>query len=127
VTAFARKPTVGVKVGSLTIGGGAPIVVQAMTNTDTADAAATAQQILELWQAGAELVRITVNNDQAAKAVPEIRARLHDAGCTVPLVGDFHFNGHLLLTRSPQCAEVWTSTASTPETWGAGKRRTKTS
>lgn len=123
MTAFARKPTVGVKVGSLTIGGGAPIVVQAMTNTDTADAAATAQQILELWQAGAELVRITVNNDQAAKAVPEIRARLHDAGCAVPLVGDFHFNGHLLLTRYPQCAEVLDKYRINPGNVGRGQKK----
>lgn len=123
MTAFLRKPTVGVKVGALTIGDRAPIVVQAMTNTDTADAAATAQQIFELWQAGAELVRITVNNDQAAKAVPEIRARLDDAGCAVPLVGDFHFNGHLLLTRYPRCAEVLDKYRINPGNVGRGQKK----
>ncbi|HVS12654.1 MAG TPA: flavodoxin-dependent (E)-4-hydroxy-3-methylbut-2-enyl-diphosphate synthase, partial [Thermoanaerobaculia bacterium] len=93
-----RRPTVGVRVGPATapviLGGGAPIVVQSMTNTDTADAAATARQARELAEAGSELVRITVNVDDAARAVPEIRARLDDAGCGVPLIGDFHYNGH---------------------------------
>lgn len=123
MTVFPRKPTVGVNVGPLTIGGGAPIVVQAMTNTDTADAAATAQQVVALWQAGAELVRITVNNDQAAKAVPEIRARLDDAGCPVPLVGDFHFNGHLLLTRHPDCAKVLDKYRVNPGNVGRGQKK----
>ncbi len=123
VAASQRKTTVGVRVGSLTIGGGAPIVVQAMTNTDTADAAATAQQIFELWQAGAELVRITVNNEEAAKAVPEIRARLDDLGCSVPLVGDFHFNGHLLLTRYPQCAKLLDKYRINPGNVGRGQKK----
>lgn len=118
-----RKPTVAVRVGTVTIGGGAPVVVQAMTNTDTADAAATALQAFELWQAGAELVRITVNNDAAARAVPEIRARLHDMGCPVPLVGDFHFNGHLLLTRYPQCARALDKYRINPGNVGRGQKK----
>ncbi|MGC8916255.1 MAG: flavodoxin-dependent (E)-4-hydroxy-3-methylbut-2-enyl-diphosphate synthase [Thermoanaerobaculum sp.] len=118
-----RKPTVAVRVGTVTVGGGAPVVVQAMTNTDTADAVATARQVLELWEAGAELVRITVNNDQAAQAVPEIRARLDNAGCRVPLVGDFHFNGHLLLTRYPECARVLDKFRINPGNVGRGQRK----
>src|SRR4029079_13233760 len=96
--------TVGVKVGRVQVGGGAPIVVQSMTMTDTADAKATAQQRVELADAGSELVRVTVNIPEAAAAVPEIKARMLDAGCTAPLIGDFHYNGHLLLTRYPACA-----------------------
>lgn len=118
-----RKPTIPVRVGGVMIGGTAPIAVQAMTNTDTADAAATARQVFELWEAGAELVRITVNNDEAAQAVPEIRARLDDAGCPVPLVGDFHFNGHLLLTRYPQCAQVLDKYRINPGNVGRGKKK----
>lgn len=118
-----RNPTVAVRVGTVTVGGGAPVVVQAMTNTDTADAAATAQQVFELWEAGAELVRITVNNEQAAQAVPEIRARLDDAGCAVPLVGDFHFNGHLLLTRYPECARVLDKFRINPGNVGRGQKK----
>src|ERR1041384_8471185 len=87
--------TVGVKVGHVQVGGGAPVVVQSMTMTDTADAAATAQQCVELAAAGSELVRVTVNLPEAAAAVPEIRQRMVDAGCMAPLVGDFHYNGHL--------------------------------
>jgi len=118
-----RKRTVAVRIGDVTVGGGAPVVVQAMTNTDTADAAATAKQVFELWQAGAELVRITVNNDQAARAVPEIRQRLFDAGCPVPLVGDFHFNGHLLLTRFPQCAQALDKYRINPGNVGRGQKK----
>ena len=99
-----RRKTVGVKVGGLQVGGGAPIVVQSMTNTDTADIASTTQQCLELAKAGSELVRITVNVPDAAAAVPEIKQRLADAGCDVPLIGDFHYNGHALLTKYPRCA-----------------------
>ena len=91
-------------VGSVAVGSGHPIVVQSMTNTDTADAAATAAQVEALARAGSQLVRITVNNDEAATAVPEIAARLADAGITVPLIGDFHYNGHLLLPKDPACA-----------------------
>src|SRR5687768_1956502 len=96
--------TIGVKVGPVEVGGGAPVVVQSMTMTDTADAAGTARQCVELAEAGSEMVRVTVNVPEAAAAVPEIRQRMDDAGCTAPLIGDFHYNGHLLLTRFPECA-----------------------
>src|SRR5687768_18600218 len=96
--------TVGVRVGPVQVGGGAPIVVQSMTMTDTADAAATARQCVELAEAGSELVRVTVNVPEAAAAVPEVKRRMLDAGCRAPLIGDFHYNGHLLLTRYPDCA-----------------------
>ncbi|HUX68261.1 MAG TPA: flavodoxin-dependent (E)-4-hydroxy-3-methylbut-2-enyl-diphosphate synthase [Terriglobales bacterium] len=101
-----RRPTVAVRIGDVVVGGGHPIVVQSMTNTDTADAAATAQQIEDLARAGSELVRITVNTEAAAEAVPEIAARLARRGCEVPLIGDFHYNGHLLLTKFPACARA---------------------
>src|SRR5438445_9256527 len=93
--------TVGVKVGGVQVGGGAPIVVQSMTMTDTADARATAEQCVELAAAGSDMVRVTVNTPDAAAAVPEIKQRMVDAGCMAPLIGDFHYNGHLLLTRFP--------------------------
>jgi (E)-4-hydroxy-3-methylbut-2-enyl-diphosphate synthase len=96
--------TVGVKVGHVQVGGGAPIVVQSMTMTDTGDPRATAAQAIELAQAGSDLVRITVNTAEAARAVPEIKQRMLDAGCAAPLIGDFHYNGHLLLTRHPSAA-----------------------
>src|ERR1700721_3300952 len=99
-----RHKTVGVKVGNVQVGGGAPIVVQSMTNTDTADIASAAQQCFELAQAGSELVRITVNVPEAAAAVGEIKKRLVDAGCNVPIIGGFHYNGHVLLTKFPDCA-----------------------
>src|SRR3982751_6232131 len=98
--------TVGVKVGSVQVGGGAPVVVQSMTMTDTADAAATAQQCIELAEAGSEMVRVTVNLPEAAAAVPAIKQRMLDAGCEAPLIGDFHYNGHQLLTRYPDCARA---------------------
>src|ERR671931_254629 len=96
--------TIGVRVGRVQVGGGAPVVVQSMTMTDTADAEATARQCLELAEAGSEMVRVTVNLPEAAAAVPEIKRRMRDAGCAAPLIGDFHYNGHLLLTRFPACA-----------------------
>ena len=96
--------TVGVRVGRVQVGGGAPVVVQSMTMTDTADAVSTARQCIELAEAGSEMVRVTVNVPEAAAAVPEIKQRMLDAGCTAPLIGDFHYNGHLLLTRDPACA-----------------------
>ena len=96
--------TVGVKVGGVQVGGGAPVVVQSMTMTDTADAAGTSRQCIELAQAGSDMVRVTVNVPEAAAAVPEIKRRMLDAGVTAPLIGDFHYNGHLLLTRYPDCA-----------------------
>ncbi len=115
--------TIPVKVGPLQIGGGAPVAVQAMTLTDTADAAATARQSLELVEAGAELVRVTVNTPEAAAAVPEIKRRLVDAGCRAPLVGDFHYNGHLLLVRFPACAEALDKYRINPGNVGTGRRR----
>lgn len=105
VTEFARRrPTVTVRVRGVPVGSGSPVVVQSMTNTDTADAAATADQVAALYEAGSQKVRITVNNDEAAQAVPEIRQRLSDRGLDVPIIGDFHYNGHLLLTRYPAAA-----------------------
>ncbi len=115
--------TVGVKVGHVQVGGGAPVVVQSMTNTDTADVAATVQQCLELAQAGSELVRVTVNVPEAAAAMPEIRQRLRNTGCDVPLIGDFHYNGHVLLTKYPRCAEALDKYRINPGNVGAGQRR----
>ena len=100
-----RKKTYGVKVGHIQVGSGAPVVVQSMTNTDTADVETTLQQTLELAEAGSELVRWTVNVPEAAAAVPVIKKRLLDAGCRVPIIGDFHYNGHVLLTKYPDCAK----------------------
>jgi (E)-4-hydroxy-3-methylbut-2-enyl-diphosphate synthase len=102
----ARRTSVQVRVGSVAIGGGAPVVVQSMTNTDTADAEGTARQVMALARAGSEIVRITVDRDAAAKAVPKIRNILDREGCDVPLVGDFHYIGHKLLTENPACAEA---------------------
>jgi (E)-4-hydroxy-3-methylbut-2-enyl-diphosphate synthase len=118
-----RRKTTGVKVGHVTVGGGAPIVVQSMTNTDTADVMSTFQQCLELAQAGSELVRITVNIPEAAAAVPEIKQRLLDAGCNAPIIGDFHYNGHVLLRQYPKCAEALDKYRINPGNVGAGKRR----
>jgi len=118
-----RRVSVGVSVGPLTIGGGAPIVVQSMTNTDTADAATTAVQVEALARAGSELVRITVNTPEAAAAVAEIRRRLDDLGCRVPLIGDFHYNGHRLLTEYPDCAEALGKYRINPGNVGFGKKR----
>src|SRR5471032_1465636 len=115
--------TVAVKVGHVQVGGGAPVVVQSMTMTDTADARATAQQCIELAEAGSEMVRITVNLPEAAAAVPEIKQRMLDAGCTAPLIGDFHYNGHLLLTRYPDCATALDKYRINPGNVGTGRRR----
>ena len=101
-----RRSTVTARVGGVPIGSGHPIVVQSMTNTDTADVAATVRQVAALAQAGSELVRITVNNDEAAAAVPHIADGLDRLGIGVPVIGDFHYNGHLLLTRHPACART---------------------
>jgi (E)-4-hydroxy-3-methylbut-2-enyl-diphosphate synthase len=101
-----RRQTVSVDVGGVRIGSAHPVVVQSMTNTDTADVEGTVRQVAALWRAGSELVRVTVNNDEAAQAVPEIVAGLEQRGVPVPLVGDFHYNGHLLLTRYPECARA---------------------
>lgn len=118
-----RRKTHGVNVGHVRVGGGAPIVVQSMTNTDTADAAATAQQCLELAEAGSELVRVTVNVPEAAAAVPEIKKRLLGAGCSAPIIGDFHYNGHVLLTKYPACAAALDKYRINPGNVGAGQRR----
>src|ERR1700677_1225465 len=118
-----RHKTVGVKVGKIQVGGGAPVVVQSMTNTDTAAPSTTARQCLELAQAGSELVRITVNVPEAAAAVPEIKKRLLDAGSDVPLIGDFHYNGHVLLTKYPDCARDLDKYRINPGNVGHGQRR----
>src|ERR687897_1908087 len=101
-----RRQSVAVKVGNVTVGGGAPIVVQSMTNTDTADVDSTVRQVAALASAGSEIVRITVDRDEAAAAVPKIKERLDRIGVTVPLVGDFHYIGHQLLADHPACAEA---------------------
>ncbi len=115
--------TVGVRVGNVQVGGGAPVVVQSMTMTDTADPESTARQCIELAEAGSEMVRVTVNLPEAAAAVPEIKQRMLDAGVTAPLIGDFHYNGHLLLTRYPACAEALDKYRINPGNVGTGKRR----
>jgi (E)-4-hydroxy-3-methylbut-2-enyl-diphosphate synthase len=119
----ARRVASRVMVGPVAIGGGAPVVVQSMTNTDTADAAATARQVEELWRAGSELVRITVNTPEAAAQVAAIRARLDAAGCDVPLIGDFHYNGHKLLAQFPDCARALAKYRINPGNVGKGARR----
>jgi len=96
-TSIVRRPTRRVLVGHVPVGGGAPVVVQSMTNTDTADIPGTVAQVHALWQAGSELVRLTVNTEETARAVPVIREKLDALGCNVPLIGDFHFNGHRLI------------------------------
>lgn len=121
--AFAsRHQTVTARVGNVPVGSAHPVVVQSMTNTDTADAAGTAEQVESLAEAGSQLVRITVNNDQAAAAVPEIVQRLRDRGVDVPVIGDFHYNGHLLLARYPACAQALAKYRINPGNVG-GKRR----
>ena len=118
-----RRLSREVRVGGVVIGGGAPIVVQSMTNTDTADVRATVDQVAELARAGSELVRITVNSPQAAAAMPRIRERLDLVGCRVPLVGDFHFNGHKLLTQYPDCARALAKYRINPGNVGRGAKR----
>jgi (E)-4-hydroxy-3-methylbut-2-enyl-diphosphate synthase len=118
-----RKITHQVSVGDVKVGGGAPIVVQSMTNTDTADVTATVNQIIELAQAGSEIVRVTVNTEEAAKAVAEIRNQLDRKGHTVPIVGDFHFNGHRLLEKYPDCAAALDKYRINPGNVGRGKAR----
>ena len=118
-----RRRSTQVLVGGVAIGGGAPIVVQSMTNTDTADVEATVRQVFELAQAGSELVRITVNSPEAAAQVATIRDRLDALGCAVPLVGDFHFNGHKLLTQFPDCARALAKFRINPGNVGKGAKR----
>ncbi len=117
-----RRHTVTASVGGVQIGAGHPVVVQSMTNTDTADASATANQVEALTKAGSQLVRVTVNNEDAARAVPEITARLADRGIGVPIVGDFHYNGHLLLTRFPECARALAKYRINPGNVGSKRR-----
>jgi (E)-4-hydroxy-3-methylbut-2-enyl-diphosphate synthase len=117
-----RRPTVTCRVGSVSIGSSHPVVVQSMTNTETADAAATAEQTRHLAEAGSELVRITVNTREAARAVPEIRRRLDDLGVAAPLVGDFHYNGHLLLGEFPECARSLDKYRINPGNVGVGEK-----
>lgn len=118
-----RHVTVPVKVGEVTVGGDAPIVVQSMTNTDTADVEATVNQVVDLARAGSELVRITVNNEAAARAVAAIREVLDARSIKVPLVGDFHFNGHRLLSEYPECAEALAKYRINPGNVGSGEKR----
>ena len=118
-----RRATHGVAVGSVRIGGGAPVVVQSMTNTDTADIQATVQQAAELARAGSELVRVTVNTAEAAAAVPRIRERLDRMGVGVPLIGDFHYNGHQLLAGEPACAEALAKYRINPGNVGFGHKK----
>src|SRR3982751_2135251 len=115
--------TVGVRVGNVQVGGGAPVVVQSMTMTDTADPVSTARQCIELAEAGSEMVRVTVNVPEAAAAVPAIKRRMLDAGVTAPLIGDFHYNGHILLTKYPDCAAALDKYRINPGNVGTGKRR----
>jgi len=119
----SRKHTQQVLVGNVKVGGGAPIVVQSMTNTDTANIEATVQQVMELANAGSELVRITVNNEEAAAAVAEIRKQLDANGFSVPLVGDFHFNGHKLLEKYPDCAQALGKFRINPGNVGKGSKK----
>ena len=123
VDAPSRRRSRQVRVGRILVGGDAPVMVQSMTNTDTADAEGTAQQVLDLARAGSEVVRVTVNTIEAAQAIPEIRSRLDAAGCDVPLVGDFHFNGHRLLTQVPECARVLDKYRINPGNVGKGSKR----
>jgi len=118
-----RRASVAARIRGVTVGGGAPVVVQSMTNTDTADIDATARQVRELAEAGSEIVRVTVNTDEAAAAVPYIRERLAAAGCDVPLVGDFHFNGHKLLAANPACAAALDKYRINPGNVGRGSKR----
>ena len=118
-----RRPSTSVLVGAVAIGGGAPVVVQSMTNTDTADALGTAEQVAALARAGSELVRITVNSAEAARAVPQVREHLERMGVQVPLIGDFHFNGHKLLTQFPECAQALAKYRINPGNVGHGEKR----
>jgi len=117
------RPTRQVRIGHVLVGGGSPIVVQSMTNTDTTDVVSTVKQVAELYQAGSELVRVTVNTLEAAKAVPVIREKLDAQGIEVPLIGDFHFNGHKLLTQVPECAQALGKLRINPGNVGRGERR----
>ncbi|MCB1992657.1 MAG: flavodoxin-dependent (E)-4-hydroxy-3-methylbut-2-enyl-diphosphate synthase, partial [Geminicoccaceae bacterium] len=118
-----RRSTTPVRVGTVTIGGGAPVVVQSMTNTDTSDLDATCRQVIELAQAGSEIVRVTVNDEPAARAVPRLRERLDLLGHSVPLVGDFHYNGHRLLAAVPELGASLAKLRINPGNVGFGDKR----
>ncbi|MFZ0107736.1 MAG: flavodoxin-dependent (E)-4-hydroxy-3-methylbut-2-enyl-diphosphate synthase, partial [Thiobacillus sp.] len=122
-SAISRRTTRQVRVGNVLVGSDAPIVVQSMTNTDTVDVSATVRQVQQLADAGSELVRLTVNTLEAAAAVPLIRERLDVLGCRVPLVGDFHYNGHKLLTQVPECAQALAKLRINPGNLGRGNKR----
>ena len=119
----ARRPTRQVRIGNVAVGGDAPVVVQSMTNTDTADIAATTKQVAELWRAGSELVRVTVNTHEAAAAVPRIVDKLALMGVDVPVIGDFHYNGHHLLAKEPACARALAKYRINPGNVGFGRSR----
>ncbi|MEL1264824.1 flavodoxin-dependent (E)-4-hydroxy-3-methylbut-2-enyl-diphosphate synthase [Pseudoxanthomonas putridarboris] len=121
--AWPRRITQAVAIGGITVGGGHPVVVQSMTNTDTADVAGSVKQVAELWRAGSELVRLTVNNPESAAAIPRIREKLDMMGVPVPLIGDFHYNGHQLLAGEPACAEALAKYRINPGNVGFGKKR----
>ena len=118
-----RRNTRQVLVGGVAVGGDAPVVVQSMTNTDTADVAATTKQVSELWRAGSELVRVTVNTPEAAAGVPRIVEKLAMMGIEVPIIGDFHYNGHQLLANEPACAEALAKYRINPGNVGFGKKK----
>ena len=118
-----KKNTTQVMVGNIAVGGGAPVVIQSMTNTDTSDKGETVSQILDLWKAGSEIVRITVNDEASAAQVPNIKKDLLDNGCDVPIVGDFHFNGHKLLKKFPECASFLDKYRINPGNVGKGSKR----
>lgn len=118
-----RRHTRAVTIGGVQVGGSAPVVVQSMTNTDTADVASTTKQVAELWRAGSELVRVTVNTPEAAAAVPRIVDKLAMMGLSVPIIGDFHYNGHQLLTNEPACAEALAKYRINPGNVGFGKKK----
>ncbi len=120
---WPRRITQAVQIGSAVVGGGRPVVVQSMTNTDTADIAGSVKQVAELWRAGSEMVRLTVNNPESAAAIPRIREKLEMMGISVPLIGDFHYNGHQLLAGEPACAEALAKYRINPGNVGFGKKK----
>lgn len=120
---WPRRITQAVQIGNATVGGGRPVVVQSMTNTDTADVASSVKQVAELWRAGSEMVRLTVNNPESAAAIPRIREKLEMMGISVPLIGDFHYNGHQLLAGEPACAEALAKYRINPGNVGFGKKK----
>jgi len=122
-TSWPRRLTQAVQIGGLTVGGGRPVVVQSMTNTDTSDVASSVKQVAELWRAGSEMVRLTVNTVEAAAAIPRIVDKLAMMGIDVPLIGDFHYNGHQLLTAEPACAEALAKYRINPGNVGFGKKK----